>query len=121
MNGEAQMLFVPLTYNLTTEEAERIGIDHIARVSTNSASSGSSIADQLSAQYCTIKMLYSRVKIIVNYLKAVQRKELNENHDILREIYALRHRLPVVQTDQFKQEFFNVSVFFFNQTNRFLK
>lgn len=29
--GEATMLFVPLTYTLATEEAERIGVDHVAR------------------------------------------------------------------------------------------
>jgi COP9 signalosome complex subunit 6 len=30
--GEATMLFVPLTYTLATEEAERIGVDHVARM-----------------------------------------------------------------------------------------
>lgn len=29
--GEATMLFVPLVYILATEEAERIGVDHVAR------------------------------------------------------------------------------------------
>lgn len=29
------MLFVELQYTLATEEAERIGVDHVARVSTN--------------------------------------------------------------------------------------
>lgn len=42
--GEATMLFVPLTYTLATEEAERIGVDHVARVAqsndTNSNSFG---------------------------------------------------------------------------------
>lgn len=32
VNGEATMLFVPLTYTLATEEAERIGVDHVARM-----------------------------------------------------------------------------------------
>ena len=35
VNGEATMLFVELSYTLATEEAERIGVDHVARVSTN--------------------------------------------------------------------------------------
>lgn len=35
VNGEATMLFVPLTYTLATEEAERIGVDHVARMCTN--------------------------------------------------------------------------------------
>lgn len=32
--GEATMLFVPLVYTLATEEAERIGVDHVARHAT---------------------------------------------------------------------------------------
>lgn len=35
VNGEATMLFVPLTYTLATEEAERIGVDHVARMCNN--------------------------------------------------------------------------------------
>ena len=35
VSGEATMLFVPLTYTLATEEAERIGVDHVARMCTN--------------------------------------------------------------------------------------
>ena len=43
INGEATMLFVELQYTLATEEAERIGVDHVARMSTadtNESSSG---------------------------------------------------------------------------------
>lgn len=29
------MLFVELSYTLATEEAERIGVDHVARMSTS--------------------------------------------------------------------------------------
>jgi len=32
VNGETTMLFVQLPYILATEEAERIGVDHVARV-----------------------------------------------------------------------------------------
>nr|4QFT_A Chain A, COP9 signalosome complex subunit 6 [Homo sapiens] len=32
INGEATMLFAELTYTLATEEAERIGVDHVARM-----------------------------------------------------------------------------------------
>lgn len=36
------MLFVELQYTLATEEAERIGVDHVARMSTSDAGEGSS-------------------------------------------------------------------------------
>ncbi|NWV24669.1 CSN6 protein, partial [Origma solitaria] len=32
INGEATMLFAELPYTLATEEAERIGVDHVARM-----------------------------------------------------------------------------------------
>lgn len=41
VDGEATMLFVELNYTLATEEAERIGVDHVARMSTNDASGSS--------------------------------------------------------------------------------
>lgn len=35
------MLFVELNYTLATEEAERIGVDHVARMSTSESSESS--------------------------------------------------------------------------------
>jgi len=32
VNGDTTMLFVQLPYVLATEEAERIGVDHVARM-----------------------------------------------------------------------------------------
>ena len=42
VNGEATMLFVELSYTLATEEAERIGVDHVARMATAGDASESS-------------------------------------------------------------------------------
>lgn len=39
---QATMLFVELQYTLATEEAERIGVDHVARMSTSDTGEGSS-------------------------------------------------------------------------------
>lgn len=41
VNGEATMLFVELSYTLATEEAERIGVDHVARMSSGDSSESS--------------------------------------------------------------------------------
>lgn len=35
--------------------------------------------------------------------------EIPKNHDILREAYSLCYRLPVLNTPQFKEDFYNVS------------
>jgi len=41
VNGEAKMLFVELSYTLATEEAERIGVDHVARMASGDSSESS--------------------------------------------------------------------------------
>lgn len=111
VQGEATMLFVPLTYTLATEEAERIGVDHVARMrmSTNDATENSVVAEHLIQQHGAIKMLHSRVKIILAYMKELQRGTVQPNHEILREAYGLSHRLPIVQTPEFRQEFYTQS------------
>lgn len=110
VSGEATMLFVPLTYTLATEEAERIGVDHVARMSSTDAGESSLVAEHLTAQHSAIKMLHSRVKLVLEYMKAVQGGQLPKNHEILREAYSLCHRLPVFQSSRFRQDFYNVSL-----------
>ncbi|XP_058124034.1 COP9 signalosome complex subunit 6 isoform X1 [Anopheles ziemanni] len=109
VQGEAMMLFVPLSYTLATEEAERIGVDHVARMSTNDSDENSTVAEHLLAQYSAIKMLNSRVKIVLAYMKAVESGQLEPNQEILRMAYSLSRRLPVVQNPSFKEEFYTQS------------
>lgn len=99
------------------------------------------VAEHLIAQHSAIKMLHSRVKLILEYVKAseagrrgtsaifthsssllekglhphqcsliVPLGEVPFNHEILREAYALCHCLPVLSTDKFKTDFYDVSV-----------
>lgn len=109
VQGDAVMLFVPLTYTLATEEAERIGVDHVARMSTNDTDENSAVAEHLLAQHSAIKMLHSRVKIVLAYIKAVESGQLEANQEILRGAYSLSRRLPVIQNPAFKEEFYTQS------------
>ncbi|XP_029633510.1 COP9 signalosome complex subunit 6 isoform X3 [Octopus sinensis] len=106
INGQSTLLFVSLEYTLATEEAERIGVDHVARVSTSDSGESSSVAEHLIAQHSSIKMLDSRVKLLLQYIKAVQAGDLKMNHDILREAYSLCYRLPVINTPKFREDFY---------------
>lgn len=93
------------------------------------------MAEHLIAQHSAIKMLHSRVKLILEYVKASEAGkecpyhllsllgkrqqrphnlslatgEVPFNHEILREAYALCHCLPVLSTDKFKTDFYDVS------------
>lgn len=109
VQGEATMLFVPLTYTLATEEAERIGVDHVARMSSNETGEKSVVAEHLNAQHSAIKMLHSRVKMVLAYVKAIESGQLPPNQEILRDAYSLSHRLPVVQGPSFREEFYTQS------------
>uniref|UniRef100_D3TPD6 COP9 signalosome complex subunit 6 n=2 Tax=Glossina TaxID=44049 RepID=D3TPD6_GLOMM len=106
IGGEATMLFVPLTYTLATEEAERIGVDHVARMSTNETGEKSVVAEHLVAQESAIKMLSTRIKVLLKYVKEVEANKLEANQEILRDVYALSHRLPVMQGEAFQEEFY---------------
>jgi len=105
IEGQARILFVKLPYTLATEEAERIGLDHVARIISGNDNSSSKTADQLTAQHSAIKMLAGRVRLILQYVKAVEKGELPQNHEILRQIKSLSNRLPVLQHDRFQPEF----------------
>lgn len=107
VNGEATMLFVELSYTLATEEAERIGLDHVARMTSNETGDSSLVAEHLQAQHSAIKMLHSRVKLILDYIKASQAGVFPRNHEILREAHSLSHRLPVLNSAKFKGDFYN--------------
>ena len=106
VNGETRMLFVKLTYTLATEEAERIGLDHVARISGGNDETKSKVAEHLLAQHSAIKMLASRIRIILDYVKAVETGELKHNQEILREAKALSDRLPVLESGRFKPDFY---------------
>lgn len=89
----------------------------------------SSVAEQLSAQHGAVKMLHSKVRVILDYIKAVQSGtvkqmcvqattmlslpppcsgELPKNHEILREISSLCDQLPVLDKS-FQTDFHSVS------------
>ncbi|XP_059478573.1 COP9 signalosome complex subunit 6 [Neocloeon triangulifer] len=109
VGGEATMLFVDLPYTLATEEAERIGVDHVARMTANETGESSLVAEHLTAQHSAVKMLHSRVKLLLQYSKAVQSGELPLRQDVLRDAYSLSKHLPVMDSERFRADFYNQS------------
>ncbi|XP_025199089.1 COP9 signalosome complex subunit 6 [Melanaphis sacchari] len=106
MNGVPKMLFVELTYTLSTEDAERIGVDHVARMSSNDAQENSLVAETLTVQFNAIKMLHSRVKMLLQYLKEVKNSDQSVNNELLREFVSLCHRLPVMESGEFYRDLY---------------
>jgi len=110
INGEVTMLFIELEFTLATEEAERIGVDHIAKHSCSNTMVQSTVADHLNAQYSAITLLHNRIRVIYEYVKATKDKSSNvkKNNEILREIQSLCHRLPVKNSPNFYKEFYTL-------------
>ena len=108
VGGEAHMLFIKLTYELATEDSERIGLDHVARITSTTEVGHSKVSENLMVQHSAIKMLASRIDIILEYVRAVQKGELPFNHEILREAKALADRLPccLESSERFRPEFY---------------
>ncbi|CAF0783458.1 unnamed protein product [Didymodactylos carnosus] len=91
--------FIETTYTLVTEEAERIGIDHVARYSVTDSSDTSVVTEQIHIQYNAIRLLYQRMLLLLEYVKAIKNNTLPRNDDLLREIGSLCQRLPIINTE----------------------
>jgi COP9 signalosome complex subunit 6 len=99
--------FIEISYTLITEEAERIGIDHVARYSVTDGTSDTSIvSDQIAIQYNAIRLLYQRMLVLLEYVRAVKQGQLARNDDLLREIGSLCQRLPIINTDDNNNQMF---------------
>lgn len=111
INGDVKMLFIELEYTLATEEAERIGVDHICQHSHSNSMVQSAVADHLNAQYSAINLLNNRIRVIYEYVKSIkEKKDVKKNNEILNEIQSLCNRLPVMNSPNFYREFYTVSL-----------
>mmetsp|Transcript_3729 Transcript_3729/g.13352 ORF Transcript_3729/g.13352 Transcript_3729/m.13352 type:complete len:331 (-) Transcript_3729:984-1976(-) len=116
VDGEATQTFSKATYTIETAEAERIAVDHAARIVSGSGGAGSSAADsrsELTSQHTAhlagahgaVRMLASRVRVLHEYVELVRAGQLPYDHALLRDISSLTRRLPAMNSDQFQQDF----------------
>jgi len=100
-------LFVRVPYKIETGEAERISVDHIARITTTGSGTGSSLTAHMTAVHNAITMLNQRIKILLTYLEATKAGKVPTDHGLLRKVVSLVNQLPAIDTQQFQQEFIN--------------
>ncbi|CAH8290168.1 unnamed protein product [Schistosoma turkestanicum] len=95
VDNDGRVHFRQVLYTLATDEAERIGVDYVARISMSSTDQTSSMtAEHLLGNYLAIQMLSNRLQLIRSYVAAVAAGELPSNRARLREINALVKRVP---------------------------
>lgn len=98
--------FVPTPYEIKADEAERVTAVYCAKVVTGD-DSVSAVVPQYSNLDKASTALKSRVHMISQYLKDTNDGKIPRNHKVLRGIKALCNRLPVTDSDEFKQEYLN--------------
>uniref|UniRef100_A0A915PSA6 COP9 signalosome complex subunit 6 n=1 Tax=Setaria digitata TaxID=48799 RepID=A0A915PSA6_9BILA len=106
-SGSASVVWHPVSWSLASEQAERIGIEHVAQISTVSANSISSTNKQIVGQLGAINMLQSRLELIYDYLMAVRKGELPRDEVVIREIAQLVRRVPVMSSEKFLEQYKN--------------
>lgn len=100
VDNDGRIHFRQVVYTLATDEAERIGVDHVTRISmANNGQSSSITAEHLLGNYQAIQMLATRLYIIRAYVAAVASGELPVNRARLREISSLVKRLPLLASE----------------------
>ncbi|KAG2439114.1 hypothetical protein HYH02_006636 [Chlamydomonas schloesseri] len=107
--GAPGMVFVKAPYSIETSDAERIGVDQVARILASGKASGS---EQLSAQLVSLhsaaKMLLERLRLIHGALGKVAAANGSGGaypHSLLRQVSSLVHSLPACNTDAFNREY----------------
>jgi len=98
-------LFVKVPYRIQTGEAERIGVDHVARVTPSGGSDESQLTSHLLGLHNAVKMLNIRLKVLYQFLEATKKSSVPFDHHILRQIYGLCNLLPAIDTDAFNEDF----------------
>uniref|UniRef100_A0A1I7TE58 COP9 signalosome complex subunit 6 n=1 Tax=Caenorhabditis tropicalis TaxID=1561998 RepID=A0A1I7TE58_9PELO len=89
---------------LVSEDSERVGVNHIAKLSTKHGKEEASVGKKhREAQDAAMSMLQNRVDLIVSYLEKVQDGTLQPNFDILKEANLLAQKLNTI--DRYATEF----------------
>lgn len=65
---ESSIQWQRIPWTLASEQAERIGIDHIAKISTTARSSKSQTSSQVAGQHSAVNMLQARLQLIHDYV-----------------------------------------------------
>jgi len=105
-SDQQNVAFAKIGFALATEEAERIGVDHVAKqLGSTGSSQSSEVTMHMLTHRSAMEMLRERIIIIRNYLVAVNEGKLPRNNQILREINALSSRLPIGSDDGARKNF----------------
>ncbi|URE00438.1 COP9 signalosome complex subunit [Musa troglodytarum] len=95
---------LPLT--IYESEAERISVDHVAHLKpSDGGSAATQLAAHLTGIHSAIKMLNSRIRVVHQYLVAMQKGDIPLDNSFLRQVSSLLRRLPAMESEKFQDDF----------------
>jgi COP9 signalosome complex subunit 6 len=106
-DGTPVFHFVLSDFTIATSEAERIGVDQVARIvpSTGSFAGSTQLTSQLNSMHSAVTMLVDRVAALHALLIKMQSGEVPFDHEIVRHAAALSARLPAMDSQQFETSY----------------
>jgi COP9 signalosome complex subunit 6 len=107
IKDEATLLFAKVNYRIDTGDAERLAVDHVARLTGAGSGPESALTSHLTSMHNAIKMLRMRVNIVKEFMLKQQKESGVVDHAILRRIASLCNMLPAIDSPEFRQEFLN--------------
>lgn len=96
--------FAKTPHKLRIEGAEGIAVDTISKVKTSEKGQSPLVVQFRSIQNA-LRMLNSRISIVQKFLRATAENKVEKNHELLRQINSLCHRLPVTDSRDFQKDF----------------
>ncbi|GAB2301148.1 COP9 signalosome complex subunit 6a [Dionaea muscipula] len=106
IDGIPQLIFVRSSYTIETVEAERISVDHVAHLKpADGGSAATQLAAHLTGIHSAIKMLNSRIRVLLQYLLAMQKGDIHCENSLLRQVSSLLRRLPAMESSKFQDDF----------------
>lgn len=106
VNDMPKMILAPVAHRYASEDSERIAVDHVMRHAIPGGGDGtSSTALHLWTLRRSIKMLKSRVELLVAFLEATAAGKIEVDHSLLRSVGGVCARLPAMDCQQFSDAF----------------
>ncbi|KAK9849666.1 hypothetical protein WJX84_003105 [Apatococcus fuscideae] len=99
-------IFVQANFTIETSEAERIGVNQVAKVLPSGKASG---VEQLSAHmtsvHAALKMLQGRIRLVSDHVDKMASGHVPFDHSLVRQISSTLQRFPAVETSQFQDDY----------------
>lgn len=106
VNDLPKTVLSPVPHRYASEDSERIAVDHVMRHAVPGGGDGtSSTALHLWTLRRSIKMLKNRIELLVAFLEATGRGEIEVDHVLLRKVAGVCARLPAMDCEEFSHAF----------------